>query len=83
LFARPMSVNQSVKRRVRFFQCRIIKNQNTALEINLRFGFRPKCFGIGFKAREKSSKSVVSGSLLALRLNAPLLRWRSHLTVWQ
>jgi hypothetical protein len=33
----------------------------------LRFSFLTKLFGIGFKARQKTSKSIVCGSVSALR----------------
>ena len=69
LLARPMPVNKGVKVGIRFLKRRVIKNKDAALQINLRSGFRPERFGIGFESGKQASKSVVRGSVFALRLN--------------
>lgn len=56
LLSRPMPINEGIKFRKRLLKGRVVKNQNAALEINLRFRFQPKRFGIGFKAGATASE---------------------------
>jgi hypothetical protein len=69
LLARPMAIDQGIKPRIGFLKGRIIENQNAGVNINLRSSLLPERFGIGLQARQKASKSVVGGSVFALRLN--------------
>lgn len=69
LFARPMPVNQLVSFRIRLFKRRIVENQNSLIEIDLRARFRSKRFGIRFKPGQKSGKSIMRRRILALGLN--------------
>ena len=69
--ARPMPVNKGVSLRIRFFQCRIVENRNAGVQINLRFRLLPKRPGIGFESLQKPGKSVVRGSIFAIRLDTP------------
>jgi hypothetical protein len=47
-----------------------VEHQNAAVQVNLPLRFLPKRFGIRFKSPEKPGKSVVRGSVFALRLHA-------------
>src|SRR6185369_1939197 len=68
LLAGPMPIDQSVKRRIRFLECRIIEYQNAPIQIDLRFGLTPEYFRVGFKAQQEAGKSIMRGSVSALRL---------------
>ena len=74
LFSRPMAVEQGIARRIRLLQSRIIQNQNTGVQVNLRSCFFPKLLGIRFEARQQSRESVMRRSVWTVGLNALGLR---------
>ena len=63
-----MPVNQSIERRVRLVQRRIIENQNAPMQINLRLRLCPQDFRVGFEARQPLGERIVSRSVCAIGL---------------
>jgi len=73
----------SIKFQIRLLKRRIVKTQNTDVQINLRFGFFPERFWVGYEFGKQASKSVVRGSVFALRLNALGFGCRDIARAWR